>query len=76
MQVVESVFHEQLQAVLTPIAVHDPARFPLLFGRTVNVAVQLQGRGTTNPGGSLSFRSAATICGTSRCPQPPVLNSS
>lgn len=49
MQVVESVFHEQLQAVLTPIAVHDPARFPLLFGRTVNVAVQLQGRGDDEP---------------------------
>ena len=41
---VDSVFQEQIQAVLTPIAVHDPARFPLLFGRTVNVAVQLKSR--------------------------------
>ncbi len=41
---VESVFQEQIQAVLTPIAVHDPARFPLLFGRTVNVAVKLKSR--------------------------------
>ena len=41
---VESVFQEQIQAVLTPIAVHDHARFPLLFGRTVNVAVQLKGK--------------------------------
>lgn len=38
---IEMVFREQLQAALTPIAVDDPARFPLLFGRTVNVAVQL-----------------------------------
>ncbi len=41
---VDTVFQEQIQAVLTPIAVHDPARFPLLFGRTVNVVVQLKGR--------------------------------
>jgi polyphosphate kinase len=39
---VETVFQEELQAVLTPIAVHDPRRFPLLFGRTVNLVVQLQ----------------------------------
>lgn len=41
---VESVFSEQIQSVLTPIAVHDPTRFPLLFGKTVNVAVQLKSR--------------------------------
>lgn len=42
--VVDSVFQEQIQAVLTPIAVHDPARFPLLFGKTLNVAVQMKSR--------------------------------
>ncbi|MCA9065219.1 MAG: polyphosphate kinase 1, partial [Planctomycetaceae bacterium] len=42
--VVEQIFQEQILAILTPIAVHDPARFPLLFGRTVNVAVQLRNR--------------------------------
>jgi|688.fasta_scaffold60947_3 polyphosphate kinase len=46
---VDTVFQEQIQAVLTPIAVHDPARFPLLFGRTVNVAVQLKGKTETEP---------------------------
>ena len=49
MEFLESVFHEQLQAVLTPVAVHDPSRFPLLFGRTVNVAVQLRGHSETEP---------------------------
>ena len=38
---VEQVFDEQIQAILTPVAIHDPVRFPLLQGRTVNVAVQL-----------------------------------
>jgi len=46
---VDAVFQEQIQAVLTPIAVHDPSRFPLLFGRTVNVAVQLKGKSQTEP---------------------------
>jgi len=46
---VDTVFQEQIQAVLTPIAVHDPARFPLLFGRTVNVAVQLKGKTEAEP---------------------------
>lgn len=41
---VDTVFQEQIQAVLTPIAVHDPTRFPLLFGRTVNVAIQMKGK--------------------------------
>ncbi|MBL8817902.1 MAG: polyphosphate kinase 1 [Planctomyces sp.] len=48
-EIVESVFQEQLQAVLTPIAVHDPVRFPLLFGKTVNVAVKLAGRSPAEP---------------------------
>lgn len=48
-EVVESVFQEQIQAVLTPIAVHDPARFPLLFGKTLNVAVQLKGKTAAEP---------------------------
>lgn len=48
-EVVDTVFQEQIQAVLTPIAVHDPARFPLLFGRTVNVVVQLKGPSDTEP---------------------------
>lgn len=38
---VEQLFDEQISATLTPIAVHDPERFPLLMGRTTNVAVQL-----------------------------------
>ena len=38
---VDQLFEEQLTAVLTPIAIHDPDRFPLLMGRTLNVAVQL-----------------------------------
>lgn len=38
---IDQLFDEQMTAVLTPIAVHDPARFPLLMGRTINVAVQL-----------------------------------
>lgn len=46
---VETVFQEQIQAVLTPIAVHDPARFPLLFGRTLNVAVQLKNAAGNDP---------------------------
>lgn len=49
LEFLETVFHEQLQAVLTPIAVHDPARFPLLFGRTLNLAVQLLGRSEDEP---------------------------
>jgi len=48
-EVVDMVFQEQIQAVLTPIAVHDPARFPLLFGRTVNVVVQLRGTSESEP---------------------------
>jgi polyphosphate kinase len=36
------IFSEQLEAILTPVAVHDPNRFPLLMGRTLNVAVQLR----------------------------------
>lgn len=35
------IFDEQIVSVLTPVAVHDPERFPLLQGRTINVAVQL-----------------------------------
>jgi polyphosphate kinase len=38
---VERVFDEQISSILTPVAVHDPERFPLLQGRTLNVAVQL-----------------------------------
>ena len=38
---VEQMFDEQISAVLTPIAIHDPDNFPLLIGRTTNVAVQL-----------------------------------
>ncbi|MCH2201782.1 MAG: polyphosphate kinase 1 [Fuerstiella sp.] len=38
---VEGVFDEQISSILTPVAVHDPSAFPLLQGRTVNVAVQL-----------------------------------
>ena len=38
---VERVFEEQIRAILTPLAIHDPGRFPLLQGRTVNVAAQL-----------------------------------
>ncbi|MFN5731310.1 MAG: polyphosphate kinase 1 [Planctomyces sp.] len=49
LEFLDTVFHEQLQAVLTPIAVHDPARFPLLFGRTLNLAVQLMGRSEEEP---------------------------
>lgn len=41
MAYVERVFEEQMSAILTPVAVHDPAGFPLLQGRTLNVAVQL-----------------------------------
>jgi len=40
-QFVEQVFDEQIIAILTPIAIHDPDLFPLLMGRTINVAVQL-----------------------------------
>ncbi len=46
---VDTVFQEQIQAILTPIAVHDPSRFPLLFGRTVNVVVQLKGKSEADP---------------------------
>ena len=45
---VDTVFQEQIQAILTPIAVHDPSRFPLLFGRTVNVVVQLKSQTETD----------------------------
>ncbi|MCH2211773.1 MAG: polyphosphate kinase 1 [Fuerstiella sp.] len=38
---VEGIFDEQISSVLTPIAIHDPSRFPLLQGHTVNIAVQL-----------------------------------
>lgn len=38
---VEQLFEEQIVAILTPIAIHDPESFPLLMGRTINVAVQL-----------------------------------
>lgn len=37
----ERIFDEQILSMLTPVAVHDPARFPLLQGRTINLAVQL-----------------------------------
>ena len=37
----DRVFEEQISAVLTPIAVHDPDSFPLLQGTTMNLAVQL-----------------------------------
>ena len=40
---VEQLFTEQMQAILTPVAVRDPTSFPLLMGRTINVAVQLEG---------------------------------
>jgi len=49
LEFVDTVFQEQIQAVLTPIAVHDPTRFPLLFGRTVNVVIQLKGKVETEP---------------------------
>ena len=39
---VERVFEEQISSILTPLAVYDPTDFPLLQGRTVNVAVQLE----------------------------------
>ncbi|MCA9050006.1 MAG: polyphosphate kinase 1, partial [Planctomycetaceae bacterium] len=38
---VEQVFEEQIRAILAPIAIHHPETFPLLMGRTLNVAVQL-----------------------------------
>ncbi len=38
---VEQLFEEQISAILTPIAIHNPDSFPLLMGRTINVAVQL-----------------------------------
>ena len=38
---VERVFDEQISSMVTPVAVHDPENFPLLQGRTLNVAVQL-----------------------------------
>ncbi|MEQ9408526.1 MAG: polyphosphate kinase 1 [Fuerstiella sp.] len=38
---VEQLFEEQVTAILTPIAIHNPDSFPLLMGRTINVAVQL-----------------------------------
>jgi len=38
---VEQMFDEQISAILTPIAIYDPDNFPLLIGRTTNVAVQL-----------------------------------
>lgn len=38
---IEQIFDEQIAAMLTPIAIHDPERFPLLLGRSTNVAVQL-----------------------------------
>ncbi|MEZ6062022.1 MAG: polyphosphate kinase 1 [Planctomycetaceae bacterium] len=38
---VKQVFEEQILPVLAPIAIHDPEQFPLLAGRTLNVAVQL-----------------------------------
>lgn len=38
---VEQLFQEQVVAILTPIAIQDPESFPLLMGRTINVAVQL-----------------------------------
>ena len=38
---VKQLFEEQIIAILTPIAIHDPESFPLLMGRTINVAVQL-----------------------------------
>lgn len=38
---VRQLFEEKVAAVLTPIAIHDPDRFPLFSGRTINVAVQL-----------------------------------
>ncbi|MEZ6126342.1 MAG: polyphosphate kinase 1 [Planctomycetaceae bacterium] len=41
---VEQLVEEKIRAVLSPIAVHDPDHFPLLMGRTINVAVQLAPR--------------------------------
>lgn len=38
---VEQLFEEQIVAILSPIAIHDPDRFPMFMGRTINVAVQL-----------------------------------
>jgi len=38
---VEHIFNEQISSILTPVAVHDTDRFPLLQGRTLNIAVQL-----------------------------------
>lgn len=38
---VEQLFEEQIVAILSPIAIHDPDKFPLFMGRTINVAVQL-----------------------------------
>ena len=38
---VDQVFEEQVLPVLSPVAVHDLEQFPLLMGRTLNVAVQL-----------------------------------
>jgi len=38
---VEQLFEEQIVAILSPIAIHDPEKFPLFMGRTINVAVQL-----------------------------------
>ncbi len=38
---VKQVFEEQILPVLAPVAIVDPEHFPLLTGRTLNVAVQL-----------------------------------
>lgn len=48
-QFLEKVFTEQLEAILTPVAIHDPNRFPLLTGRTMNIAVQLLGDSDEQP---------------------------
>lgn len=39
--VVEHVFNEQLQSVLTPMAVGDGREFPLLLSGTINVCIRL-----------------------------------
>ncbi len=46
---VERVFNEQVFSMLAPIAVHDPAVFPLLQGRTLNIAVQLSSNDPDEP---------------------------
>jgi polyphosphate kinase len=57
---IKQVFEEQILPVLSPIAVHDLDQFPLLTGRTLNVAVQLAQNEEDQP-----YRYAVIPCGRS-----------